>query len=322
MSIQNISFDDKIIDPHWKAGRKQWNTLTAVKGLHLYGSSMPPVIEDESSYVGCFKTFTFYMYIVGIKKLVSLQACRDKRGQPSGCGEDEDMEKSSWLASKLLVKTEREDDNITYDDIYIKDMMCGSINAWYKFATADYTLKNNCTLIHCYAGYGRTGWFLLTGILKHYLSSEMPCPKGRSSIHTLAHTWFNLPSAQALIDMLKLLMTSSVELYSTTITPIQEKINMFDINDMIEEVFNISNVYHQHLFIQRFNLMITSVAASHIYTTPIIIYKLSPNPSINENTYEALLSRPHTGTIVQLSDSLTNNKTFVKNEYGIERDPV
>jgi hypothetical protein len=122
-----------------------------VPGLELYGSSIPP--EDE---LECFKTFTFYMFRLQIRKIVSLHACSTGLS-PTYCRAGYlNIEDETWNAVKILDNATRTDPNYTFTNSHIGDMSGGVIQRWLDLIRTDYTNINDRTLIHCAGGYGRT----------------------------------------------------------------------------------------------------------------------------------------------------------------------
>jgi hypothetical protein len=141
-----------LITPTWRHGNQYWSTVLQVPGLELYGSSIP-----SDNELACFNTFTFYMFRLQIRKIVSLHACSTGLSGNYYCRAGyHTIEDDTWNAVKILDNATRTDPNYTFTNSHIGDMSAGPIQRWLDLIGTDYTNVNDRTLIHCAGGYGRT----------------------------------------------------------------------------------------------------------------------------------------------------------------------
>ena len=158
--------------------------LKPVNRIQLYvnGSSLPepdtyssPKSLYNKQY--CANTLSFYKYIKNISHIISLQGCNLDWNlielptrtrlpfRPSHC--DGVDEKRNW--DNICSNTEPSYDvnNSLFHEYYWIDMTAGFFETYRSIVSMDFTRPENKTLIHCYAGKGRTGAVLLM-ILSRY----------------------------------------------------------------------------------------------------------------------------------------------------------
>ncbi len=291
------------INPKWRMGTTRWNTLIKIEGrnntnIQLYGTSMP-IGQDlegrqEIGFAGpytdyniyCFRTFVFYMYNLEINRLISLQACDEilrnpAKYQPAGCGNDYDMERRIWESVKNLDMNNSNNNNILYSPQYIQDFTCGHYQKWRNVIEIDYTIPQNRSILHCYAGFGRTGWALFSVIMKYYINGTL--------LNTDTQNMINIPvinqiqigqhlmgfTTHRFSHTLKNILRSFIKLKNNTNHDyINDRIAEFNIEGMIEEVFDWRDrgVISLNLFIRRYNTLLLCLAL-HFGINSIPLYK-------------------------------------------------
>ena len=277
--------------PTWRG-----QTLITLKNDYLlYGTSSPGSINAP-----LFETLKFYMYNIGIKKLVSLQACEvfdEKRNQPYNAEirtkpynddiSDDDnydcsgytntnydklydenrpinAEEKIWDLLKGMSDKTSNDDEIEYIAIPIQDMTCGDVTQWIKFSQL--LPFSNSTIIHCLAGFGRTGSFLFYSLLYskgifeklkepffgQSTSTEMFNGLGKLAEKNILQTTLSQPKYYNPLDPFFEKETSLINSRIVASEPIRS----------IDELFNITSLMHINLFIQRINRMILTIMLS------------------------------------------------------------
>lgn len=304
-----------LINPKWRVGTYPWSTLIKIEGLtntniKVYGTSMPisddleGIIEPGSTLpyldynIYCFRTFLFYMYNLEVNRLISLQACDDnsKPPQPSGCGTDLGLERRMWENVKNMNVINSRDANILYETRYIQDMHCGDYNTWLNILNVDYTLPQNSSIIHCYAGFGRTGSILFGIIMKYYLGGQLV---NTDTLTPLNIPVINIPDIGTHLmrininhfeSSLKDLMKGFLKLVNTDYNYINVRINGFNLDELINELFSYNNTYHLNLFLYRYNTLLLCMAT--IYNVPTIpLYKrVEPWYNITGNNLGEILN--------------------------------
>jgi hypothetical protein len=145
------------------------------------GTSLPEPDKPASSTSLCNKdnyctnTLNFYRYIKNIPKLISLQGCEldwskyNKIYQPKYC--DDLNEKTIWNKicneyDNITNPSQMRDDHMT--EFYWVDMSAGFFSVYNSISNIDFTDNSNSSIIHCLAGYGRTGTILMLIICINY----------------------------------------------------------------------------------------------------------------------------------------------------------
>jgi hypothetical protein len=186
----------KIFDkfrPMWRFGKtgNAFHTLSKLKpvdGLHIYvyGTSLPlPNKFEYPNSLGveqyCTNTLSFYKYVKNISRIISLQGCGlnwnvislptnvNLPFRPSKC-QDLD-EKRNWDDISKSNDTRYDDTKSSILEYYWIDMTSGFFDTYESIVSLDYTNPQLKTIVHCYAGYGRTGVTLLTILCKYFYSS-------------------------------------------------------------------------------------------------------------------------------------------------------
>lgn len=184
-------FDD--FRPVWRFGKmgNAFHTLSKLKpvnGLPIYvhGTSLPLQDTFESpKSLGvkqyCANTLFFYKYVKNISRIISLQGCGLDWNlislpnnltlpfRPSNC---QDLgEKRNWDNVNKSNDTQYDETKSSIFEYYWVDMTSGFFDTYESIVSFDYTNPQLKTLVHCYAGYGRTGVTLLTILCKYFYSS-------------------------------------------------------------------------------------------------------------------------------------------------------
>lgn len=173
--FHTISYIDDIYDRSDVNNDTELSETDEHISLYLHGTSLP-VQNTGGGYLikngnYCMNTFAYYRYILNIKRVISFQGCdldwTNIRGvrPPSYCfGLNE---KQSW--NELAIYNE-EEGQVEYKEYYWVDMTPGYFETYYDLASMDFTNKDNVSIIHCLAGFGRTGTAILFIIFKYFLT--------------------------------------------------------------------------------------------------------------------------------------------------------
>lgn len=313
------SYNSVFKEPSWQQGRRQWATLVKLNGfgLHVYGSSIPH--EDVYS---CLATFQFYMHVKNIKRIISLQGCGINIGNlPDNCQgrlppdktTDTEYESRVWDALKQVSLLHHNDPDIEFVNHKIVDMTVGNLTEWCLLYKYDYTNKDQITLIHCLAGFGRTGIILFLIWLRYYYD------KNRTIVPDLLkpHLGYNDGN-----DMMRFLMRMFYDNLLLDDDPTvngncNDKIKLFDPLIIIAELLNIfdedgnGSLYLANLLITRMNYVRICLALG-FKTNRVYLYKKVTDPNITFNL-ETLFDNPDDKLIANL-DLVLNDPA---NIYGI-----
>ena len=115
---------------------------------------------------------------------------------------------------------------------------------------------DNRSLLHCYAGYGRTGSALFFLILKEAIAT------GFCNVNVLLSPFIGLGNSNDMYDQLKHVLNHRIEINQNPVNgAFQAEINNFDATEIADEVFNINggDTYNANLLISRINLIFTVI---------------------------------------------------------------
>jgi len=220
--------------------------------LYLHGTSLPAqntrsgyLIRDSNF---CTNTFAYYRYILNVKRVISFQGCdldwTNIRGvrPPSYChGLNE---KKCW--EELAIYNE-EAGQVEYKEYYWVDMTPGYFETYYDLALMDFTNKENISIMHCLAGFGRTGTAILFIIFKYFLTLPKIKEHYKDDI-SRNHPGDTFTVSEKIIYYMKGIIQDGLQLKfsdpdSPDFTPsikyaIDTTINMFNLNAMKYELFD------------------------------------------------------------------------------------
>jgi hypothetical protein len=308
------------LSPRWGACRDgtSFNTLTMLKPvngiqLYVYGSSLPiknvfssPMSLGVKQY--CANTLFFYKFIKNISRIISLQGCGLDWNSiklppkkilpylPSDCKGLE--ERHIW---DTLCKSNDDDydrNNSSLLEYYWLDMSGGFFETFKDIASLDFTNPETTTLIHCLAGFGRTGTTLLLILSRYYFSqidqtsrfNEMfnkPIDGGIliKRIHSSSICKFlkKLLTGHLKLDLLN--DNSVSDLTQQNVTNIRGLISKFDVSSVTTEVFNFIHdnaisLTLLNVFITRINYIIYFTAHMNGFSQ-VNLYKLYSNDELN-----------------------------------------
>jgi len=167
------------IYPHWSSGLSTIIKINKINNKDIYarGTSLP--VPNEPLPAGsvisqdqyCTNTMNFYRYVKNIPNIISLQGCDLDwswcRYKPKYC--DNLEEKANWnkICNEYDNNTTPRTDHIK--EFYWVDMSAGFFSVYKSLSDIDFTDISNSSIIHCLAGFGRTGTVLMLIIcINHY----------------------------------------------------------------------------------------------------------------------------------------------------------
>ena len=155
--------------------------------IYVYATSLP--IKDTFEYpksLGnkqyCANTLFFYKFARNISRIISLHGCGLNWDlitlpnniplpfKPNHC-QDLD-EKRNWDNVSKSNDSRYDDTQSSLLEYYWVDMTSGFFNTYKSIVSLDFTDPNTKTIIHCMAGFGRTGSILLMILCKYFFSSS------------------------------------------------------------------------------------------------------------------------------------------------------
>jgi hypothetical protein len=167
------------IYPHWSDRLSTIIKINKINNKDIYarGTSLP--VPNEPLPTGsvisqdqyCTNTMNFYRYVKNIPNIISLQGCdldwTGYRYKPKYC--DNLEEKANWnkICNEYDNNTNPRTDHIK--EFYWVDMSAGFFSVYKSLSDIDFTDISNSSIIHCLAGFGRTGTVLMLIIcINHY----------------------------------------------------------------------------------------------------------------------------------------------------------
>ena len=167
------------IYPHWSDRLSTIIKINKINNKDIYarGTSLP--VPNEPLPAGsvisqdqyCTNTMNFYRYVKNIPNIISLQGCdldwTGYRYNPKYC--DNLEEKANWnkICNEYDNNTNPRTDHIK--EFYWVDMSAGFFSVYKSLSDIDFTDISNSSIIHCLAGFGRTGTVLMLIIcINHY----------------------------------------------------------------------------------------------------------------------------------------------------------
>jgi len=306
--------------------RPQWincragscSTIVRVPGLQLYGTSLPIWNQWEMENI-----FRFYLFRKDINRVISLHACATPQGVAAhndSCrppyNPNNNLENDTFATQKHMSPRTRGLAKVQFIDIFIEDMTPGTLVAWealtrYRFSTLD-----EKTIIHCLAGFGRTGTALLFYVLYYKLNI----------FDILLNEFFNRVNSQGMYNYIITLMQQNIVLdvdaeNNPYNDPGPDNIGRFNPAYLISETTKIIDpgpppdpldIFHANLLISRINYCILWFAHHHCLAvdTPIYLY---PTLTIGDVVTQQTIFQPMAVNYVPatLFDQAFLNAVFV-----------
>jgi hypothetical protein len=259
--------------------------------LNVYGTSLPDEVRTPA-----LLTLAYYMYRKQIKKIVSLQACAmpNRPINNQDCPPKIDQENELWNTLKFNAlnidfPVQPPDPTNSIDPLYLpledcpmSDMTPGTLSVWLnsisKKIISEYIDNSQTWLVHCLAGFGRTGSVLCYSQLTRYSIFTNSPTGGRTAWSIYNTPWLGSGSSLGMMKFLKAQLEVGTRLFyfsDTSIASVNLEIGNFDIGRIPKEVFNIDDVFHASIFIGRVNLYILSLAYRNQYPlSTIILYRV------------------------------------------------
>jgi len=264
----------------------QWSTLVKLKDTNLYATSMP----SENTHK-CLATFLFYMFVKDIYRIISLQGCDLVRNPkeiqncdgftPDGSAvDDKSYESRMWIG---LGKSYLETQIREFKNHKMQDFTAGNLRTWLELSNYNYyTIPWEKTIIHCLAGFGRTGSILLLVYMNTYYR------KKESERSKLSNEFFHYSSSSELYTKLREEFSEAIELDVDVVDEndrnkpsengeVNDDIKKFDISNIINEVFDIQNYSRANILITQMNY-IRICLGTKFKQTSIYLFKLLPIP--------------------------------------------
>lgn len=245
------------------------STLVRIPGIYLYGTSLPNWNQWDMENI-----FRFYLFRKDINRVISLHACATPQGATAHhntCLPNNYLENNTFNIQKNMSPTTINDSNIQFIDIFIEDMTPGTLFAWSQLTSYRFNRPRDKTIIHCLAGFGRTGSILLFYSMYY-----------RLNIHeTLLNPFLNNTDSEEMYNNIIRFMQTTIILdidYENNPYNTNNYIQGFDPDHLINETTKIiyNTVFYANLLISRINYCIMFYAYQHNVAndTPIYLYEL------------------------------------------------
>jgi len=283
-----------------------WHTITKLNNLNMYGSSLPKFQFDglgnpfsESNTWDAYKNFIYFLSVLNIRRIISLQGCGDDRIRNADGSDRAGVSNNTtcrnyhdpvgpygneWEDDFFInAKTHLEGlnpeftgqanlDAIQFRNITINDMAVGSSNAWARLARipdTNATNNPNGTLVHCYAGFGRTG----AALLFYMIRDNNNYHQGFNN----ADGFLGLGTSANMYNTLRDVLSQQLQ-YTTQGDPIQQQnIRRYNKQAGVNEVFDITSVFNAILFVARINNILFCVGTVRGLQN-IPIYRIPTGP--------------------------------------------
>jgi hypothetical protein len=263
--------------------RLGYSHFTNIPGTSMHLMQIP----DTNNRGNLFQMFAYLMYTHQIQIVYDLHSCGTglhprqqfiNQGSFEQCSDDpldRNCERETWEFLKKIDFANRNNPDIRFVDQYgIEDMTAGTIAAFnglirHPFAITD---PAHPFVIHCQAGYGRSGSICLLLLMKTYLDPQ-----------NLQRPFFGL--------------ANSSQMYAD----IGSRLNDPSLSLVKNELFKINTIRSARLFVSRINLMLVAmISLNNLWNTPIYMYPL-PDPLMPVPTINNIFI-PLVGTIGNMVD--------------------
>lgn len=279
-------------DPVWRDNFStlvQFQTWNNMDAKTVYGSSLP--VND---IFGCIRTFAYYMYVKDIRVIINLQGPGingqnplyllnhreptphypnnrpdtvqqavgprlSANGTPWTLGsdipnDDNDYMRQAWEGLSQLTTYQR-NLNPTYHYIQMKDMTAGNYHSWRAISAINFQ-DDTKKLVHCYAGFGRTGSVLLYAGLQGWpdLANRITLPfLGLSTSGRMFH-WLYSTFQNHLLGGAN----------NRDSVAVNTAINNMPRMNVRDELFKIETISQANTFIRRINFILIFIAQETI----------------------------------------------------------
>jgi len=263
--------------PTWRQrfNGDSFTTVVKVRDRYLYGTSIP--FWNPADMQDIMK---FYLMRKNINRIISFHACNTLEGMAHhhDCSQYPNLEDQTFNDIKNASGYTQNNHDVQFINIFIQDMTPGSIDAWGALTQYRFTSEREKTIIHCLAGFGRTGTALLFFALYYKGNIDNILLKqffGTNTSVEMYHFIVNIMVQEILID----------DNPDNENDPYNNRIQVFDPGYQILETTNYADNYHANLLISRINYCILFFAFQHKVNvgTPIYLYILM-DPSINPSS--------------------------------------
>jgi hypothetical protein len=247
--------------PRWRIENEQWTTLVRVQGLNLFGTSLPHWNQAQMENI-----FRFYLFRKGIKRVISLQGCGSldqpppwNNVQSCGSGFDLMLEDRVFHETKNMSPVTQHDPHVEIVYHTIADMAAGSIVTWAGLTQHYVDACDEMTIVHCYAGFGRSGSVLLYFILNKYGPGAAMWGGANGT-----QPWIGLADSNAMLVFLRDILRTNLVIDDNVrenSLAINQAIALFNPTEIVDEVFKYNTLFNVNLMISRINLIIICLAA-------------------------------------------------------------
>ena len=252
------------------------------KNVLLYGMPLPYQFDRKI----LFRNMLYYVEELKIMNYVDLHDCEGWTNFTECNPYDISIEREMF---DLVIKWRNKQELLYKPRKYINirgyvDMTPGSYLAWHKISEIPDTTINR-TLIHCYAGLGRTGSVLLFLLLRD-----------QYNVFNLQQPHFNARDILSLIDNLSKLFEYDLTNYNRR-------------EDIVYELFNTTNFIRICILQQRLNRIFFFLAKNKKLPYFYLYRYIDPDPNIIDNIIERKRAKGY----------MLNNKLLEEAylEYGI-----
>lgn len=303
--ITNINRD---ILPRWHGGYTKFVKIKDINNqkIYLHASSLPMPnnnnFETELAILRsqyCSNLLNFYRFVMDIPKIISLQGCDlDWSFSPSGyipesCGGVNELtiwnetcsrynEPTTDTTLTTIPNDETETTEIISDprsnmmEFYWVDMHPGYFSVYDNLSKIDFTKKINNSVIHCLAGFGRTGVAILLIICVNYYRVNRNRFNSDFFVNSRKPNDFK---SSSIVNKLKSLLEDFIEIdtdipdnlgiHPSSIADIKSNISSFNLSHISNEVFlyNFNDNYGYHISYTDVNVFITRVNYIIYFTT-------------------------------------------------------